>query len=135
MITKPPRFNYKGQDSYEIINQYIYLINKVFIGKEVVVQYYGDETEYKLWMGMNNRDIDLPKDETHELLFNTELFALESGSRNQETYVLKDLSELKKWCQHKVNDFLLNSIDVEKFKPVIQQLNRINNLDKLLYNQ
>ena len=120
----------------EIVNKYIYLINQLFIGKEVIV-YYNKitfEKTYSLWMGLENYDISLPN-ETYELIFKSGLFVQESGSKNQDTYVLKDISELKEWINFQLINYNIKDIDTEIFEPTIKKLRRINNLDKLLYNQ
>lgn len=121
----------------EIVNKYIYLINQLFIGKEVIVYYPNKvtfEKTYSLWMGLENYEISLPN-ETYELIFNTGLFVQESGSKNQDTYVLKDISELKEWINFQVINYNIKDIDIEVFEPAIKKLRRVNNLDKLLYNQ
>jgi hypothetical protein len=48
----------------EIVNKYIYLINQLFIGKEVIVYYdwkksHHEQKTYSLWMGLENYDISL----------------------------------------------------------------------------
>jgi len=127
----------------EIVSKYIYLINQLFIGKEVIVYYPNKvtfEKTYSLWMGLENYEISLPN-ETYELIFNTGLFVQESSSKNQDTYVLKDISELKEWINFQVNfcdvriNYNIKDIDIEVFEPAIKKLRRVNNLDKLLYNQ
>ena len=121
----------------EIVNKYIYLINQLFIGKEVIVYYPNKvtfEKNYSLWMGLENYEISLPN-ETYELIFNTGLFVQESSSKNQDTYVLKDISELKEWINFQVINYNIKDIDIEVFEPAIKKLRRVNNLDKLLYNQ
>ena len=124
----------------EIVNKYIYLINQLFIGKEVIIQYncekshMNEQKTYSLWMGLENFDISLP-DNIHELIFELGLFVQESGSKNQDTYVLKDISELKEWINFQVINYNIKDIDIEVFEPAIKKLRRVNNLDKLLYNQ
>jgi hypothetical protein len=119
----------------EKVNKYIYLINELFIGKEVIVYYnkITGEKNYSLWMGLENFDISLP-DNIDELIFKSGLFVQESGSKNQDTYVLKDISELKEWVNFVIN-YDIKDIDIDIFEPAIKKLRRINNLDKLLYNQ
>jgi hypothetical protein len=123
----------------EIVNKYIYLINQLFIGKEVIVYYdweksHHEQKTYSLWMGLENYDISLP-DNIDELIFKSGLFVQESGSKNQDTYVLKDISELKEWINFQLINYNIKDIDTEIFEPAIKKLRRINNLDKLLYNQ
>ena len=84
-------------------------------------------------MGLENFDISLP-DNIDELIFKSGLFVQESGSKNQDTYVLKDISELKEWVNFVIN-YDIKDIDIDIFEPAIKKLRRINNLDKLLYNQ
>lgn len=119
----------------EKVNKYIYLINELFIGKEVIVYYnkITGEKNYSLWMGLENFDISLP-DNIDELIFKSGLLVQESGSKNQDTYVLKDISELKEWVNFVIN-YDIKDIDIDIFEPAIKKLRRINNLDKLLYNQ
>jgi hypothetical protein len=122
----------------EIVNKYIYLINELFIGKEVIVYYdwkksRHEQKTYSLWMGLENYDISLP-DNIDELIFKSGLFVQESGSKNQDTYVLKDISELKGWINFVIN-YNIKDIDTKPFEPAIKKLRRINNLHKLLYNQ
>jgi hypothetical protein len=122
----------------EIVNKYIYLINELFIGKEVIVYYdwkksHHEQKTYSLWMGLENYDISLP-DNIDELIFKSGLFVQESGSKNQDTYVLKDISELKGWINFVIN-YNIKDIDTKPFEPAIKKLRRINNLHKLLYNQ
>jgi hypothetical protein len=85
-------------------------------------------------MGLENYDISLP-DNIDELIFKSGLFVQESGSKNQDTYVLKDISELKEWINFQLINYNIKDIDTEIFEPAIKKLRRINNLDKLLYNQ
>ena len=123
----------------EILNKYIYLINELFIGKEVIVYYYWEKSHheqktYSLWMGLENYDISLPNN-IDEFIFKSGLFVQESGSKNQDTYVLKDISELKDWLDFQLINYNIKDIDVDIFEPAIKKLRRINNLDKLLYNQ
>ena len=120
----------------EKVNKYIYLINELFIGKEVIVYYnkITGEKNYSLWMGLENFDISLP-DNIDELIFKSGLFVQESGSKNQDTYVLKDISELKEWINFQLINYDIKDIDIDIFEPAIKKLRRINNLDKLLYNQ
>ena len=119
----------------EKVNKYMQLINELFIGKEVIVYYnkITGEKNYSLWMGLENFDISLP-DNIDELIFKSGLFVQESGSKNQDTYVLKDISELKEWVNFVIN-YDIKDIDIDIFEPAIKKLRRINNLDKLLYNQ
>ena len=123
----------------EIVNKYIYLINQLFIGKEVIVYYdwkksHHEQKSYCLWMGLENYDISLPNN-IDEFIFKSGLFVQESGSKNQDTYVLKDISELKDWLDFQLINYNIKDIDVDIFEPAIKKLRRINNLDKLLYNQ
>ena len=114
------------------VNEYIYLINEIFIGKEVIVYYKNNTKTFSLYMGLKNNDINLPFEETNELIFESGLFQQETGSFNQDSYILKDLSELKNWFNKQIDNKKINSINIEKFEPVIKQLRRLKNLDKLL---
>lgn len=125
--------NYKGRNNVEIINEYIYLINELFFGKEVVVESTNKLRCY-LFMGLTENDIELPTSCINSIINNSGIFKQDSGSLSRSVHVLHDKEYLKKWCNQQVKNYLLNEPNVKSFEPAIKKLRRINNLDKLLYN-
>lgn len=127
----------RSYDEITIVNNYIYLINNLFLNKEVIV-YYGVVRIYSLWMGLDNHEIILPEVETSKLL-RSGLFKIESGSGSTDSYVLKDNETLtyilKGYNDKDILPISYVNINIELFEPAIKILRRINNLDKLLYNQ
>jgi hypothetical protein len=126
--------NYKGRNNIEIINEYIYLINELFIGKEVVVEV-TDKLRCYLFMGLTESDIELPTSCINTLINNSGIFKQDSGSLQTSVHVLHDKEHLKAWCNQQVKNYLLNEPDLKSFEPAIKCLRRINNLNKLLYNE
>ncbi len=123
--------NYKGIENSEILNEFVYLINNLFYGKEVIKEYISNELTYRLWMGLYDSDIDLPCRETEYLVNRSGLFEKESGSLSRSSYVLKNKTELKSWLDSQKENYLLNEINIGDFEVPIKMLRRVKNLKKL----
>lgn len=124
--------NYKGRDNVEIINEYIYLINELFIGKEVVVEDINNKIECYIFMDHAENDIELPVESINSIINNSGLFKKDSGSLSHSVHVLHDIDHLKSWCNQQKNNYLLNEANIKIYEPAIKKLRRINNLNKLL---
>ena len=116
-----------------ILKNYLHIINKLFINKEVVL-----DDEYQIayiWMGLKNIDIELPYEKTKRLI-NIGIFKQDSGSFKRTVYILKNKSYLKKWFDKQINnnylDNYLNSNDLIEYNSIIQQIERDKIIDKIL---
>jgi hypothetical protein len=124
--------NYKGRNNIEIINEYIYLINELFFGKEVVIESVNNEIKCYIFMGLTEFDIELPISCINTLINNSGIFKKDSGSLKRSVYILQDIDYLNKWCNQQKNNYLLNEPDVKSFESTIKKLRRIKNLEKIL---
>ena len=123
--------NYKVRNNIEIINEYIYLINELFIGKEVVIEE-NNELRCYIFMGTSDYEIELPKSCINNLINNSGIFKKDSGSLRRSVYILQDIDYLNKWCSQQKNNYLLNEPDIQSFQSAIKKLRRIKNLEKIL---
>lgn len=119
--------NYKGESNTKVLNDFLYLIKNLFIGKEII----RDRNTFHLYMGMKSPDIELPNSDTEYLVNRTGLFIENGGDLTRSIYVLKSRDEINIWMNSQVNNYLLNSIDVNNFIIAIKLLRRLENFKKL----
>lgn len=119
--------NYKGESNTRILNDFLYLIKNLFIGKEVI----RNRNTFHLYMGAKIPDIKLPNIDTEYLVNRIGLFIDNGGDLISSTYILISSDEIHSWMNSQVNNFLLNSIDVDNFKIAIKLLRRLENFNKL----
>jgi hypothetical protein len=112
-----------------ILKNYLYIINKLFINKEVVIDY-KHHTAY-IWMGLKNIDIELPYEKTKKLV-NIGIFEQDGGSFKRMVYILKDKTQLKQWFEKQSYNNYLNSNDLTEYNSIIQQIERDKIIDKIL---
>ena len=124
--------NYKGRNNIEIINEYIYLINELFIGKEVVIEDNNNQLKCYIFMSVSEYDIELPNSCINSVINNSGIFKKDSGSLKRSVYILHDIDYLNRWCNQQKNNYLLNEPNLESFEPAIKKLRRIKNLEKIL---